>query len=150
MTDSTVQPPARIVGLLRQSGSVVLTLAITLLGLLLVTFFISRVVPIDPVLTVVGERATTAQYDAARAAMGLDDPLWQQFAIYVWNVVHGDLGASLRTRLPVLGEIARYLPATLELSTVAIVIGVWSACPRAFWRRRSPAHGPTRSCGSWG
>ncbi len=129
MTDAAYQPPSRIVGLLRQSGGLVLTLAITLLGLMLVTFVIARVVPIDPVLTVVGERATTAQYDAARAAMGLDDPLWQQFAIYVWNTLHGDLGSSLRTKLPVLGEIARYLPATLELATLATIIGVLVGVP---------------------
>ena len=60
-----------------------LTLAVTLLGLLAVTFVIGRVMPIDPVLSIIGERATQAQYDAAKEALGLNNPLWMQFAIYV-------------------------------------------------------------------
>ena len=60
---------------------------------------------------------------------GSDDPAWQQFAIFVWNTVHGDLGNSLRTKLPVLDEIARYLPATLELATLATIIGVLAGVP---------------------
>ena len=60
---------------LRGAGGVLLSLVLTMLGLLLVTFIIGRVMPIDPVLKVVGERATQAQYEAARQAMGLDQPL---------------------------------------------------------------------------
>ena len=60
-------------------GFVVVT-ALTFLGLLAITFFIGRVVPIDPVLSVVGDRATQAQYEAAKVAMGLDRPLIVQFA----------------------------------------------------------------------
>lgn len=105
------------------------TLAITLLGLLLMTFLIGRVVPIDPVLSIVGERATTAQYDAVRLALGLDEPLWTQFAIYVGDALQGDLGQSIRTREPVLEEIARYFPATLELATLATLFGVLVGVP---------------------
>jgi peptide/nickel transport system permease protein len=102
---------------------------VTLLGLLLMTFLIGRVVPIDPVLSIVGERATTEQYDAVRLALGLDEPLWKQFAIYVGNAVQGDLGQSIRTREPVLEEIARYFPATLELATLATIFGVLVGVP---------------------
>lgn len=105
------------------------TLAVTLLGLLLMTFLIGRVVPIDPVLSIVGERATTEQYDAVRLALGLDEPLWKQFAIYVGDAVQGDLGQSIRTREPVLEEIARYFPATLELATLATIFGVLVGVP---------------------
>ena len=105
------------------------TLAVTLLGLLLMTFLIGRVVPIDPVLSIVGERATTAQYDAVRLALGLDEPLWTQFTIYVRDAVQGDLGTSIRTREPVLEEIARYFPATLELATLATIFGVLVGVP---------------------
>ncbi|RYE59343.1 MAG: ABC transporter permease, partial [Hyphomicrobiales bacterium] len=69
-----------------------ITLFLTFLGLLAITFFIGRVIPIDPVLAVVGDRATQAQYDAAKIAMGLDRPLYEQFFTYVVNVFIGDLG----------------------------------------------------------
>jgi peptide/nickel transport system permease protein len=105
------------------------SLAATLLGLLLVTFFIGRVVPIDPVLSIVGERATTEQYEAVRQELGLDAPLWRQFAIYAWDAVRGDLGTSIRTGDPVAEEIARYFPATLELSTLATIFGVLVGVP---------------------
>ena len=112
-----------------QIGSGLGTLAITLLGLLLVTFFIGRVVPIDPVLSIVGERATTEQYEAVRQSLGLDEPLWKQFAIYVGDAVQGDLGTSIRTREPIAEEIARYFPATLELATLGIFFGVLFGVP---------------------
>ncbi|WP_445941985.1 ABC transporter permease [Pseudotabrizicola sp. L79] len=115
--------------LLRQIAGGLVTLAITLLGLLLVTFFIGRVVPIDPVLSIVGERATAAQYEAARQALGLDEPLWKQFAIYVFDAMQGDLGTSIRTGAPIAGEIARYFPATLELATLGTIIGVLVGVP---------------------
>ena len=120
---------ARLPAFLRQVAGIILTLGITLLGLLLVTFVISRVVPIDPVLAVVGERATTAQYDAVRLALGLDEPLWKQFSIYVWDALHGDLGNSIKSGRPVAQEIARYFPATLELATLATIIGVIVGVP---------------------
>ena len=71
----------------------------------------------------------TGSSGTTRAKLGLYDPLWQQFGIYVWNVLHGDLGTSIRTRDPVLSEILRYFPATLELSTLATIIGVAIGVP---------------------
>lgn len=121
--------PARSLVLLRQIAGGLITLAITLLGLLLVTFFIGRVVPIDPVLSIVGERATAEQYEAVRQALGLDEPLWKQFVIYVLDALQGDLGTSIRTGAPVSGEIARYFPATLELATLGTIIGVIVGVP---------------------
>ncbi len=130
MTDTShTSAASRLSGFFLQVLGVLLTLAITLLGLLLVTFIIARVVPIDPVLAVVGERSTTAQYDAVRLALGLDEPLWKQFGIYVWDAMHGDLGTSIKSRQPVAQEIARYFPATLELATLATIIGVLVGVP---------------------
>lgn len=129
---STEAPPSASSGLFRfakATGGTILSLAITFLGLLAVTFVIARVVPIDPVLSILGERATAAQIAEARARLGLDDPLIEQFGIYVWDVLHGDLGSSIRTRDPVLSEIMRYFPATLELSTLATIIGVLIGVP---------------------
>lgn len=105
------------------------TLAITLLGLLLITFVIARVVPTDPVLSIVGERATPEQIAAIREKLGLDLPLWQQFGIYVWDALHGDLGNSIKTGAPVASEIARYFPATLELATLGTIFGTLVGVP---------------------
>ncbi len=123
----TPSPPA--VRFLTQTGKTLFSLALTFLGLLVVTFIIARVVPVDPVTAILGERATGAQIAEMRARLGLDDPLWQQFGIYLWDVVHGDLGTSIRTRDPVLAEVGRYFPATLELSTLATIIGVLIGVP---------------------
>lgn len=106
-----------------------LSLFVTFLGLLFVTFIIARVVPIDPVLSILGERATEAQIAAERARLGLDAPLWQQFLIYVGQALQGDLGLSIRTREPVIEEIARYFPATIELATLATLIGIALGVP---------------------
>ena len=118
--------------LLRLSGQIglgLLTLAITLLGLLLVTFLIGRVVPIDPVLSIVGERATEAQMQAIRDKLGLDLPMWQQFFIYVRDAMQGDLGTSIRTGESVSSEISRYFPATLELATLGTIFGTLVGVP---------------------
>lgn len=128
-TEAPHSAPSGLFRLAKATGSTVLSLAITFLGLLAVTFVIARVVPIDPVLSILGERATAAQIAEARARLGLDDPLIEQFGIYVWDVFHGDLGTSIRTRDPVLSEILRYFPATLELSTLATLIGVLIGVP---------------------
>jgi peptide/nickel transport system permease protein len=116
----------------RRAGGVagtMLSLALTLLGLLLVTFVIGRVMPIDPVLKVVGDRATQAQYDAAYVAMGLDQPLYVQFFTYIGDVLRGDFGRSISTGQPVITDIARVFPATLELATLGTLIGVFIGVP---------------------
>ncbi len=113
----------------RSLGGLVLSLALTLLGLLLITFIIGRVMPIDPVLKVVGERATQAQYDAAYQAMGLDKPIWQQFLRYVSEVLQGDFGRSISTGHPVSEDLKRVFPATVELATLGTLIGVCVGVP---------------------
>jgi peptide/nickel transport system permease protein len=122
----------------------VATLALTFLGLLLVTFVIGRVVPIDPVLAVVGERAPPDVYEQARIELGLHLPLWQQFLIYVGNVLQGDFGESVLTANPVLEDIRRVFPATLELATVAILLGIAFGVPMgvaaAVYQGRMPDH----------
>jgi peptide/nickel transport system permease protein len=105
------------------------TVVITIFGLLLITFFIARVIPIDPVLAVVGDNARPDVYDAARAELGLDKPLWQQFAIYVGKVFTGDLGRSVLTSNTVVDDIKRVFPATLELATLGTLIGCLIGIP---------------------
>ncbi len=106
-----------------------LTLAITFAGLLAVTFVIGRKVPIDPVLAILGDRASANAYAAARIQLGLDKPLVVQLLIYVKAVLHGDLGVSLLTANPVLDDIRRVFPATLELATLATIAGVLVGVP---------------------
>lgn len=114
------------------SGFVIITL-LTFIGLLAITFFIGRVIPIDPVLAVVGDRATQEQYDAARTAMGLDQPLLVQFFQYVGAVFQGDLGRSISTNRPVAEDLATVFPATLEMATLGIIIGVGLGVPLGVW-----------------
>lgn len=113
-------------------GFVGITL-LTFIGLLAITFFIGRVIPIDPVLAVVGDRATQEQYDAARAAMGLDRSLPAQFLHYVGDVFRGDLGWSVSTNRPVAEDLAVVFPATLEMATLGIIIGVALGVPLGVW-----------------
>ncbi|HTV70424.1 MAG TPA: ABC transporter permease [Rhizobiaceae bacterium] len=115
--------------MLRTFASFLLTAALTFLGLLAITFFIGRVVPIDPVLAAVGDRATPEVYEAARKEMGLDQPLPIQFVTYVGNVLTGDLGRSVSTGQAVAGDLARVFPATLEMATLGIIIGVLIGVP---------------------
>lgn len=130
MTETSPPPhPKRLVRLLAQVGTGLFTLSITLLGLLLITFIIARVVPIDPVLSIVGERASQEQMQAVRDALGLDLPLWHQFLIYVGDALRGDLGTSIRTGEDVLTEIGRYFPATLELATLGTIFGTLVGVP---------------------
>ena len=105
------------------------SIAVTMLGLLFVTFFIGRVMPLDPVLSVVGERATKEVYDATFLELGLDKPLIVQFFKYVFAVVQGDFGQSLRTGFPVSADIKRLFPATLELATLGTFMGVFIGVP---------------------
>jgi peptide/nickel transport system permease protein len=134
----------RPAGPLRRLGGLLVSVALTLLGLVLVTFLIGRVVPIDPVLAAVGDRASAEVYQRMRVELGLDLPLWQQFLNYVGDVLRGDLGTSVLTSRPVLEDIGRVFPATLELATSAVVIGVAVGVPAgvmaAVHRGRWPDH----------
>lgn len=114
-------------------GGWFVTLPLTLFGLLLVTFLIGRVVPIDPVLSVIGDRAPMDVYERVRTELGLDRPLYEQFWRYCLGVFRGEFGNSVVTSRPVLEDIARFFPATLELATVAILIGVVAGIPLGVW-----------------
>ena len=106
---------------------------LTYLGLLAVTFVIGRVIPIDPVLAVVGDRAPEAVVVRVRQEMGLNKPLWVQFWLYLSKVVRGDLGMSILTSNPVIKDIGRAFPATMELATFGILIGAGLGVPLGVW-----------------
>lgn len=109
--------------------SFLFTLAVTFIGLTAVTFFISRLTNIDPVLALVGDKATQAAYDGAYKALGLDQPLFVQYLIYLKRLLTGDFGMSVLTSQPVLTDLMRVFPATFELATIAIIIGVALGVP---------------------
>jgi peptide/nickel transport system permease protein len=133
VSDATQTPaegrPGALPVWLWKTGKLIATVAVTFLGLLLVTFLISHVVSVDPVLAVVGDRASKSTYDKMFIEMGLDKPLWQQFLIYVEKVLSGNFGNSFLTKKPVVQDIARAFPATLELATVSILIGTLIGVP---------------------
>lgn len=109
------------------------TVALTFLGLLVVTFLIGRVVPVDPVLAVIGDRAPKSVYDRVFIELGLDRPLYEQFWLYLQKVLSGDFGQSFLTKRDIADDIARVFPATLELATVAILIGTVLGVPMGVW-----------------
>lgn len=101
----------------------------TLLGVLLVTFVFIRLIPGDPALLLLGDAATPQAVAELRREMGLDQSVGVQFSRYVGQVVQGDFGTSVRTRRPVLGEILRVLPYTLQLAFAAVLIGTAIGIP---------------------
>ena len=118
----------------------ILSSILVLLGVVTITFFIARVLPSNPEVKWAGQRATPEQLEAARIELGLDKSLPEQYIIYLGDLLHGDLGKSLNNHQPVTAELARYIPATLELVLLAfglaiiigIPLGIYSAkkkCP---------------------
>ncbi|MGO4437306.1 ABC transporter permease [Rhizobium sp. RAF56] len=101
----------------------------TYLGLLAVTFFIGRVVPIDPVLAILGDRAPAHVVERVRRELGFDLPLYQQFFIYLRSVLSGDFGTSVLTTNPVMDDIRHVFPATMELASFGTLIGAVFGIP---------------------
>jgi len=105
------------------------TILVTLLGLLVLTFIIGRMMPADPVRAMVGEDATRETYEQVFRSLGLDRPLWEQFCYYLGDVLTGNFGTSIRTGQPVIQDILHVMPATMELATFAILIGAGLGVP---------------------
>ena len=101
----------------------------SLLGLLVVTFLLIRVVPSDPAMAMAGDAATPEQIERLRQQYGLDRPIWEQFVSYVGKVATLDLGESAFSRRPVAVDIAQRLPATLMLTFAALAISVFVGVP---------------------
>jgi peptide/nickel transport system permease protein len=116
----------------------------TLLGLLAITFVVSRVIPGDPVALVAGDTATPAQVEALRRQLGLDRPLPVQFVAYVGQLLRGDMGRSLFTTRPIAEDLASRLPATIELTLAAmafsIAVGIPLGVVSALWRNSPLDH----------
>jgi peptide/nickel transport system permease protein len=100
-----------------------------LMGLLVITFLISNVTPGDPAALAAGPDATLEMIEQIRAERGLDKPLIQQFFIYSFNILQGDLGTSLHTTHDVLDDIITYFPATFELVIYSIFVAILLGIP---------------------
>ncbi len=105
------------------------TLTITIVGIMVMTFFTSLVIPLDPLASLAGPQASPETVERLRTLYGFDQPLYVQFGRYVARLGRGDLGVSFQTSRPVLRDILTYFPATLELATFAILLGICVGIP---------------------
>jgi peptide/nickel transport system permease protein len=101
----------------------------SLLGLLIFTFFLIRVVPADPAAALAGDNATPAQIAQIRRQYGLDQPLYVQFAVYLGQIARLDFGESAYSRRPVVLDIKERLPATLELTISSLLFATLLGIP---------------------
>ncbi|MGV6848931.1 MAG: ABC transporter permease [Marinibacterium sp.] len=99
------------------------------IGVVVITFVLTRALPGDPAVYFAGDAADAASIQQVREALGLDKPLPQQFLSYVGDLVRGDWGNSLSTGQPVLSDLARRLPASLELTLIALILSCAIAIP---------------------
>ena len=116
-------------------------LVFVILGVSVLTFVISHVVPADPARLLLGRTATAQQIADLRTNLGFDKPLPVQYLVYMEHLLRGDLGQSISSHRPVLSDIADYFPATVELTIYALALclavglplGVVSALARDRW-----------------
>lgn len=106
-----------------------LGLVLVVVGVSLITFIISHLIPGDPARLIAGDRATDEIVAGIRLKLGLDLPLYQQYWAYLTGLVQGDLGTSIRTSRPVLEDIRAFFPATLELALVALFLATLLGVP---------------------
>ena len=102
-----------------------------LLAVTLLTFLIASLLPGDLAVTILGDQATPEKVAALRAQMGLDLPIWQRYLLWLWDVLHGDLGRSFRTGETVLAAVGDRLPVSLELMVMAEALALVIAIPLA-------------------
>jgi ABC-type dipeptide/oligopeptide/nickel transport system permease component len=107
-------------------------------GVLLVGFLLMQVVPTDPAIVRAGPTASAEVIDAIRRDLGLDQPLWVQFGLYVWRLAQGDLGVSIINNVPVSQELAATIGPTLELMAASLIwsipLGIFMGTIAAYWR----------------
>lgn len=100
-----------------------------LIGILLVTFLLLKLIPGDPAVMMLGPFATDEGLARLRAELGLDRSIVEQFGIYLWRVLHWDLGTSWQTTMPVTSDLAQRFPATLELVTLSLLLALAIGLP---------------------
>ena len=118
-----------------------LGLLLVMVGVSIITFVLSQLVPVDPALSALGQNAREEQIQAFRQQYGLDRPPLEQYLSYMQRLLRGDLGLSIRTRRPIIADLRDFLPATLELSIAAMLVtlllgislGIVAAVRRNSW-----------------
>jgi peptide/nickel transport system permease protein len=119
-------------------------MGVVLLVLSMITFFLTTIAPSDPAALWVGDRPKAGQIERARELLGLNKPVHIRYFHYVSNIVKGDFGTSIRTKLPVSDDLEKYFPATIELVTVALFISLICGIPlgvfTAFHREKLSDH----------
>ena len=101
----------------------------TLVAVLTLVFVLVRIVPGDPAVAILGDRATPAAVEALRAKLGVDKPIWEQYVDFLAQSLSGDFGRSMVTNRPILADVGAVLPHTLDLTLAAMVIGVAVGVP---------------------
>ena len=102
-----------------------LSMGLSLFGVSLLVFFMVHLIPGDAALAILGERATEEALTELRRQMGLDQPLYKQYGVFLWDLAHFDLGRSFKTNQPVINEILRKFPATVELTFAAMIFSIF-------------------------
>jgi ABC-type dipeptide/oligopeptide/nickel transport system permease component len=115
-----------------------------LLGVATLVFSLIHLIPGDPAQAMLGDTAPQADVDALRRRLGLDRPLLEQYGLFLSGVVRGNLGTSLRTGAPVMGQILERMPATIELAAAAMLVAIGFSLPlgiaAAVWRGTAVDH----------
>jgi len=119
-------------------------MVIVMLGVATIVFFITHIIPADPVGAILGGNAPIERVDEMRHQLGLDKPITIQFIDYIKDIVHADFGISLKSNRPVLTDIINYFPATIELAVAsmlfAVLVGVLLGIFSAIYRNKSIDH----------
>ena len=119
----------RVFRVARRLLEIAASVTLTFLGLTCVTFVIGRVIPIDPVIAIVGDKASSATYQRVFLELGLDKPLVVQYWTYLTKILRGEFGTSVMTAHPVIEDLLHVFPATIELSLLSLIIGVCIGIP---------------------
>ncbi|HAX90166.1 MAG TPA: peptide ABC transporter permease [Cyanobacteria bacterium UBA11370] len=110
-------------------GKRLINLLPVLLGITLLVFTLLHLIPGDPAVIILGERATPEQVAALREQLGLNQPLPLQYLTFLWNLVRFDFGTSIISGIPIIDEIRTRWPATFELSVAAIIVAIALGIP---------------------
>jgi len=100
-----------------------------LFGIIVITFIVSHVIPADPIGAILGPQAPPELVEKIRREWGFDKPLHEQFFDYIYKVIRGDLGRSIKTNNPVMEDLLYFFPATIELATAAIIVAIAIGIP---------------------
>jgi ABC-type dipeptide/oligopeptide/nickel transport system permease component len=125
-------------------GKRLLGLVAVLLVMSFIVFCLQAIIPADPARAIAGPTAPLETVETIRQQLGLNDPLFTQYARFISRLAHGDLGTSIRTRQPISADIAKYAPASAELGLVALLFGIAIASLLALLQSGSQRSAPIR------